>query len=792
MNVLRRKLWRDVRRSSFLMAAIAGIIAVGDTCFIAMRSSYNNLRNAMEDYYHTCRMADFWITLKRVPRAELAARMKVFGVQDWQGRIETSGRLLLAGVSYPINARLISWSPIDRARLNRPLLERGTFLTGWREDQVMVNEAFARAHRLRPGDRLRLIVRRQERELVIAGTFISSEFVYAVDVGQLLPDPRRFAVCYVPWELAEELADMRGAVNQVVGLLSKPGRRVPETPLRLLEERLEEYGVLAAVLRRQQSSHQVLNNELQGLRAFAFVVPSIFLAAAALVLHVFLGRLMRQQRTVLGTLAALGYSKGQLLRHYLAFGLMVGCLGALAGSFLGQLASWGMTAVYRHYFEFPRLESSFYPSVHAVGLVAALVASAAGSYRAVSQLLRLRPAEAMRPEPPLRARSVWLERFPRVWRRLDLAWRMVVRHLARRPARTLTALAASTAGASFLTAGLMFVAAQNFLIDFQFHRMWRSDVDFILADARPEEAWHELARLPGIVHTEPLFDWPCVFQHEHRRRLGAISCLATGARLTIPLDPRGRAIPIPHSGLVLTRKLAEVLHVREGQLVELVPMRGERRAVKAPVVRISDSYLGMAAYARIEYLHELIGSSFVLDAVQAEWSPSHQAPTELWKAVADLPELQSVRVQHDTVATLKKTLLQNQFVFIAVIVTFSGAVLFGNILNVMFVNFHERRREVAILGATGYSVPFLGKTFFREALLVNSIAWLIGIAGGYGLTWLTAVGYESEFIRLPVVLRWWNVLVAGLLSALFTAAAYGVLFRALKKLDLRDVLYLRE
>ena len=56
-------------------------------------------------------------------------------------------------------------------------------------------------------------------------------------------------------------------------------------------------------------------------------MPTIFLAVAALVLNVLLTRLAEQQRTVVGTLKALGYSDRQVFVHFLKFGLAVGLVG---------------------------------------------------------------------------------------------------------------------------------------------------------------------------------------------------------------------------------------------------------------------------------------------------------------------------------------------------------------------------------------------------------------------------------------------------------------------------------
>ena len=72
MSILNRKLLRELYRTKGLLLAVTSIIAVGITCYVAMQSAYHNLAAAKERYYNACRMADFWIDVKKVPLAEIA------------------------------------------------------------------------------------------------------------------------------------------------------------------------------------------------------------------------------------------------------------------------------------------------------------------------------------------------------------------------------------------------------------------------------------------------------------------------------------------------------------------------------------------------------------------------------------------------------------------------------------------------------------------------------------------------------------------------------------------------
>ena len=72
MSVLDRKLGRELLASRMLLLAIISIIMVGVSCFVTMRSAYENLKVTKRRYYRQCRMADFWIDLKKAPLADAA------------------------------------------------------------------------------------------------------------------------------------------------------------------------------------------------------------------------------------------------------------------------------------------------------------------------------------------------------------------------------------------------------------------------------------------------------------------------------------------------------------------------------------------------------------------------------------------------------------------------------------------------------------------------------------------------------------------------------------------------
>lgn len=792
MRVLDRKLFRELISARWRLMAIMSIVGVGVACFVAMGSAYNNLTRAKQRYYRQCRMADFWIDLKKVPLAELESLAGIRGVAEIRPRIQFSATVDLDASVKPLNGLILSLPDRREPILNDVVLRRGGYFTDRRENEVLVNDAFARHHRLRPGQWIRLVLNNRRQELFIVGTAISSEFVYLLGPGAIMPDPEHFGVFYIKRSYAEDVFDFEGAANQMVGRFTPSGRRHPQAVLDRAKRLLEDFGVFATTPLKDQPSNNYLSQEIAGLESFAVFMPAIFLTVAALVLNVLLTRLAEQERTVVGTLKALGYSDRQIFLHFLEFGLAVGLAGAILGGGAGYGLSEMMTREYRKYFEFPQLDNAFYFGLQAIALAISLGCAVLGSMHGTHVVLRLNPAEAMRPKPPRQGGAILLERVGWLWQRLSTSWRMVLRSVVRNRVRTAAGAFAAMMGASVLVTGFMMSEATYYLIDFQFRWIQRSDIDLYFKDEQSADALLEAARLPAVDRAEPVLSVACTFHSGPFEKKGAITGLLPDARLTIPRDRQGRAIRIPQTGIMMSRKLAELLRLQRGDTVTIIPTQGLRREREAPVLEIVDSFIGTAVYADIHYLSRLVGEEFAVSGVQLATDGNPRHTEALYRALKELPALQAVNSRSDMIEALETTVLRNMWVFIGLLVLFAGIVFFGSILNASLVSLAERRREVATLRVLGYNPWQIGAMLLRESMMITILGTLLGMPVGYLLSVATSAAYDTEMFRFPVVASagtWgWTIVLA----ILFSLAAHAFVQLAIHRMDWLEALQAKE
>ena len=487
MKVMHRKLIRDLWANLGTLVSVIVITVVGAGVLIGLGSAQRNLEASQQTYYREYRFADFWIDLKKAPLSVLDRLADMHGVDSVQGRVVYDVILDLEGETRPVTGRLISTPAQQTSRtINDICLIRGSWFSKERDEEVILSEAFAKAHDLEIGDRVALILNGKRQTFVIVGTAISPEYVYMVrGVGDLTPDPKHFGVLYVKDRYAREVLGFQDACNQIVGRLAHDEVQQTidvEMLLGRMDRELEPFGVINRVPRQRQASNRFLSDEITGLGVSAVIMPVIFLGVAALVLNILMIRMVQRHRTTIGTLKALGYDDRQIMAHYLSFAALVGTLGGVIGVAMGIVLSHSLNSFYTNFFQFPYFVFRVYPGLIVTGVLVCIAFAVIGALRGVWSVLGLGPAEAMRQKPPERGGRVLLERVPWFWSRLGFRWHMALRSVFRNRIRSITAVVAAALSVAIVFLALATYDAFVYLVDYQFERVAHSDVDIGMRD----------------------------------------------------------------------------------------------------------------------------------------------------------------------------------------------------------------------------------------------------------------------------------------------------------------------
>lgn len=789
MRALRRKLRRDVWHFRSQVGAIAVVTACGIAMFVSMRSMHGYLRDRQAAYYAQYHFADLFASVSRAP-ASAADRLRAIpGIEVVEPRIVSPVVLDVPGVEEPATGWLVSIPDRPRPTLNEIVLRSGRYPAFGRADEVIVSEAFARANALRLADTLGAILRGRRETLRIVGTAISPEFIYEIPPGgaSLFPDNRRFGVVWMHESGLAAAFDMVGAFNDVVFTLASDA--VPGEVVESVDRLLARYGGTGAYLREDQISDLFVTSEIKETQVTSILLPSIFLAVTAFLLHLVLSRLVTTEREQIAVLKAFGYENLAVARHYLAFALIPVGLGTALGALLGvQLASW-LAGIYARFYQFPDVSYRPEASVIVVAIAVGGSAAAVGALGAVRRALTLPPAEAMRPESPVVYRRGMLDR---AWirRRVPLAARSILRNLERRPARALLSMSGLALAVALTVVGRFMFDAVDFMKRLEFYDVWRHDLSIGFTEALPTSVRYELARLPGVTRVELMRDVPVRLRHGRSSERTAIQGIQGNAELRRIMDADRAVVPPPSGGLLLTTPMARRLGVAPGDSLTVEVLIGRRTVRSLPVAGVVDELLGLGAYLEIDAVHRLLGEAPVATGALLSVDPNARAV--LNRRLKELPAAHSAMWLDALLEGFEKTIAESFRISIVTLVIFAMVIAAGVVYNAARVALAERGRELASLRVLGFTRREVGLMLLGEQGLLTLGALPLGLVLGWVLCWLVVTRFTSDLFRIPLVISDLTRLTAVTVVLIAAVVSGLVVWRRIRRLDLVAVLKTRE
>lgn len=787
VSALDRKLARDLWRLRMQLLTISLVMACGVASLVAMRSAYDSLRSACDDWYARARFADVFASVRRAPRSLVSRIGAIPGVVVVDARVVESVTLDMPGMSDLVAARVVSLPRYGSPALNELHLRAGRLPEASHASEVLVHEAFASAWGLRPGDGITAVLNGRRQTLRVTGVALSPEFVYALQPGAFVPDDRRYGVLWMNLSALEVAFQMEGAFNDLQIRLER-GASEPRV-VADLDRALDPYGSLGAYGRERHPSARWIEQKIVGLRGQATITPLLFLAVAALLVNMVLSRLLNLEREQIATLKALGYDDGAIVRHYLTHALATSLAGAIIGVALGAWAGRGLVSVYSDFYRFPVL--AFRPSGSTVvlGAVSSAVASMAGAIQSVRNAVRVPPAEAMRPEAPPRFRPTWLERAG-VHRNLPSAVRMVLRELERRPGRAaLSALGISFAAAVLVT-GRFSLDSLDVVLDLQFNRAQSDDVTVTFVRPLPLRAAQELARLPGVMRVEPQRTAGVRFRNGVRVREAALLGLPQGATLRRVFDVHGRRWEPPAGALLLGAELATRLGARTGDTLTVEDVEGVLAPREVRVAAVVDDMLGLVAYTELTSLHRLQRDGGRITGAALRIDPSHRE--DVMRRLKALPAVADSARRTAAIDFFRYQTTRMSALISLILAAFASVIAVGVVYNNARIALSVRSRELATLRVLGFTLGEVSAVLFGEQAVQVAVALPVGLALGHGLAALVLRSIDTEVFRMPLSISHATYAFAAGVVVTSSVASALIVRRRVDALDMVSVLKSRD
>ncbi len=780
LTALDRKLLRDLSQMKGQSIAIAIVIAAGVATFVNSRTLINSLELTRSTFYERYRFADVFARVKRAPDVVADGIAAISGVGQVETRIVQLVTLDVPGLEDPAVGQLISM-PVTRApRLNQVYLRRGRPLQVGRDDEVLASEAFMKANNLDLGSTIAAIINGRRKELRIVGVAFSPEYVFQIKPGDMLPDPQHFGILWMEHDALSTAYDMKGGFNDVAIGLTR-GTSV-EDVIRRVDILLEPWGGLGAFPRKDQLSNLLLESDIQGLRSAGMIAPTIFLCVAAFLLNVVMTRLTGLQREQIAALKAFGYFNLQIAWHYMKFVLVITMVGGFIGTFGGMWLAHDFTKLFLRVYQYPELVFRVRPNVIANAVLVAGGAALAGAFGAIAMAVRLPPAEAMRPEPPAHYRPTLLERIG-LGRLVPNVARMVLRQLERHPVKTTFSILAIAMSVAIIVVGNFMKNSVDEVIQSQFYDIQRYDLSLATVEPVTIDAVTELASMPGVERCEPRRFVSARLRAGNYARRVAIVGLPQDASLIRLKTRTGHFVDLPPEGLVISKKLAQVLDVRAGETVRVEALQDKRPVADVIIAELLDDISGLNAYMNIDALNRLMREGQMISGAMLATDPLHTPA--IYRRLKETPHVASVTIRQASVDSFRNTVAKNMLHMRMINLSFAIIIALGVVYNGARISLSERSRELATLRVIGFTRREISTILLGEIGTVTLLGIPIGLVMGNWFAWMLCFFLDQEVFRFPFMIA--NS-TYGLAAATVLAASIGSALLVRRKLDDLDLI----
>ena len=195
MDILNRKLLRDLLQSKGQFLSVLVIVIIGVMFYTGINSAFNNLNGASEKYYNEYRLADLWASFYRAPESIENKITSLPFVKTATGRVVADVKISMGDENAAL--RLITLPDEKKDIADDVMVTSGRYFSNAESNQCLVEEGFYKAYGLKPGDFIDPVIDGREIKLTVIGSVKSPEYVYPLRAGEIMPDNRKFGIVYI-------------------------------------------------------------------------------------------------------------------------------------------------------------------------------------------------------------------------------------------------------------------------------------------------------------------------------------------------------------------------------------------------------------------------------------------------------------------------------------------------------------------------------------------------------------------------------------------------------------------
>lgn len=543
--------------------------------------------------------------------------------------------------------------------------------------------------------------------------------------------------------------------------------------------------------RKDNPGFSTYESDAYRIESVCKIFPVFFFLVAILVCLTTMTRMVEEERTQIGTLKALGYSKAAIASKFIVYSALASLSGAVVGIAAGSVAF--PTVIYSAYemlYKTPSLKLEPMPFIWAAVTLCALVCTTAAALMACMAELRSNPASLMRPKAPKAGKRVLLEKIPFIWKRLSFTKKVTVRNLFRYKKRIFMTIL-GIAGCTALTmAGFGIYSSISVILDKQYSEIFNYDLIVALdsdsgeytleqvdkALEEDENAKENIEVYMKSISYEGIGDTSLMVPKDTERfaEIVTIKDINTGKRYKLTDD-----------GVIITERFSELSGLSAGDEFTFT-CGGEKMTAK--ITAVAENYTLHFVYMTEGLYEKLCGAKPAYNTYFTVMNDTgEEAQKELGEKLMAMEGVQALSFVKDTRESFGNTVKNLNYV-VALIIVSAAALAFVVLYNLTNINITERIREIATIKVLGFYDSEVSAYVFRENILLTLIGDAVGLVAGIWLHKFVIQVAQTDSVMFGRNLPFWCFAAAFVMTVIFALMVDFIMHFRLKKISMVESL----
>lgn len=532
------------------------------------------------------------------------------------------------------------------------------------------------------------------------------------------------------------------------------------------------------------------------IKSIGEVFPVIFFLVAALVSLTTMTRMVEEQRTQIGTLKALGYSKYAIASKYLVYALLATVGGSILGILVGEkilpyiiINAYGIMYKSMTYHLQIHYELKFALIASGAATICMTGATVFSCYKALAET----PASLMRPPAPKDGKRILLERISFVWKRLGFTWKSTLRNLFRYKKRFFMTIFGIAGSMALMLVGFGIRDSIMDIAQKQYRDLQHYTGTIIDDEDATEEEREELEQ---FLAEDPQIDR---YTHVQFTKMGVPNGRSNisvyvyvpenleNFKKDVTLQDRTtkERYELTDEGAVISEKTSSLTGWKAG---DMLTIEKDGKEYQTKIAAVTENYMGHYIYMTGNVYEQTFGEepdySATVFCVKEEYQTKEdQVGNEILKYPAAL----SISYTSSLEAQLERMLGSLGTVIVVLIIS-AGMLAFVVLYNLNNINITERQRELATLKVLGFYDKEVSAYVYRENVILTLIGVAAGAFFGIFLHRYIILTVEVDAVMFGRNIKPISFLYSGILTVGFSMVVNLFMHKKLKKIDMVESL----